>query len=175
MTDKDARKNERELILGQYAHFSYLGMVLSREGTFGLVVRAVGQMEDLLDQALKRHQKWPQAGKLTRTLDDKIRLAYALDIIGDSIFELMRALKQLRNEVAHEWNAQIDEERVRRFKTSIPKQFVTSAEELIDLVDDKRGAPRGPDADPRWLDELLCIISSALVVKDGHWILTPGK
>jgi hypothetical protein len=170
MGDKGSRKSQRDEILGQYAHFSYLGHVLNREGTFGLIVRGVGQMEDLLDESLKKTEKWYAVQHLARTLDDKIRLAYVLGLIDDSMFELMLALKNTRNEVAHEWNAIVDEERVRKLKTSIPKVFVTEAEELIDLVDAKRGKPRGPGVDPRWLDELLCILSNTLIVRNGKWI-----
>ena len=171
MNDKERRKDEREMLLREYKHIGYLGEVITREGAFGLLVRGVSQIDDLLGSALSKHEKWAIVRDLARTLDDKIRLSFALGVICEETYAIMRALNRFRNEVSHEWNAVVDEKTVKTFMTSLPKRVVKVNRETIVLVEGYAKKSGGKLSQP-WLDELTMVVAAATMVVGGKWVFS---
>lgn len=170
MSDKAKRAGHRRKIFERGENVSYLGPVIEREGGFGLVVRGISQVEDLLDEALSKHDKWVIVKDLARTVDDKMRLAHALDIIDADHYAVMRALNRLRNEVSHEWNAIVDDRRIKQLMTSLPKHVSTRITELIEMAQKKTNLTNTKVSEP-WMDALAMVITTVVLRVNGKWAL----
>lgn len=166
--DKASRLEERRKLFEEHGHLSYLAEVQKREGGFGVVVRAVSQVEELLDVALKKHEKWSVVKDLAEDVDSKIRLARALDIIDSDMYAVMQALRRLRNEVSHEWNAVVDEKRVNELMNAIPSHVRDSTKQLVGVL--QRLPLSEEDKRELWLVELMIVVATAVMTVNGKWL-----